>query len=169
MNEYINKLTLPILRMQMTQVEQQLKKEKLDEKKTEHPQSNILNIPSVPGFRNTQLSNSSSFTNVDQMLVPINPLELNIHLESEQENESNPQPIIKVEQHVQTDSPKIEKKSRFRAKMGEIKISIGQDGSTFFCCSECNLGYTNKEDIDKHVLAHLQVCIAIKCSCIVDL
>lgn len=168
MTEYLNKfhaMTVPAIRMQMVkeQVKLQLKKEKTDEEKEEHPQSNILNIPSVSVFRNTQLQNSNSLTNVDQILVSINPLDLNLHLENEQENDINPQPVVKVEQQVQTDSPKIERKSRFRAKMGEIKISVGVDGSTYYCCAECNLGYTNKVDIERHIQAHIQVRITVKC------
>lgn len=145
------------LQLVKQQVEQ-LKKEK-EEQKMEHLQSNILNIPSVPVFRNTHLQNSSSFTNTNSMqhLASINPLDLNVHYENEQENESNPQSVMKVEQQVQTDLPKIEKKPKFRAKIGEIKISVGMDGSTYYCCPECNLGYTNKADIDRHIQAHIQV------------
>lgn len=140
-----------------------MKKEKVEEEKVEHPQSNILNIPSVSVFRNAQLQNSSNFTNVDSMLVALNPSDLNIHLENEQENENNSEPVMKVEQQVQTDSPKIEKKSRFRTKMGEIKISVDARGSTYYCCPECNIGYTDKAGIQKHIQAHIQVRIAVEC------
>lgn len=157
MSEYFRLHTLPPLLKTLEIVKQKLKKEKEEEQKPEHTQSNILNIPNVSVFRNTHLQNSSSFMNTDPMLALINPLDLNVHFENEQENENNAQPVIKVEQQVQTDSPKMERKPRFRAKMGEIKVSVGMDGSTYYCCPECNLGYTNKADIDKHMQAHIQV------------
>ncbi|XP_014488802.1 PREDICTED: zinc finger protein 501-like [Dinoponera quadriceps] len=130
-------------------------REKEEERKVEHLQSNILNIPSVPIFRNAQSQNSSSLANVDSMLVV--PVDLNVHLENEQENESNPQPVIKVEQQVQTDPPKIEKKWKsFRAKIGEIKITVNPDGSKYYYCRECNSYCSNKANVDKHIQAHIQ-------------
>ncbi|XP_025155108.1 zinc finger protein 568-like [Harpegnathos saltator] len=160
MSDYLHKWhtsTLPLITLQFVKQQvEQLKKEKVGEEKVEHVQNNILNIPSVPVFRSSQVQNSSNFTNTDPMLMSVNPFDLNVHLESEQENESNSQPVVKVEQQVQTDSPKIEKKPRFRAKIGEIKISVDSRGSTYYCCPECNIGYTDKADIDKHIQAHIQ-------------
>lgn len=122
----------------------------------EQTQNNILNIPVV---RNLYQQNNR---NLDQMIETINSSDLNKILQNEQhENESNLQtvPLIKVEQQVQTDLPRNVKKLKFRAKMGEIKVSVGYDGTTLYYCPECNLGYPKKSDIEQHIQAHLQVCI----------
>lgn len=119
----------------------------------EQTQNNILNIPVV---RNLYQQNNR---NLDQMIETINSSDLNKILQNEQhENESNLQtvPLIKVEQQVQTDLPRNVKKLKFRAKMGEIKVSVGYDGTTLYYCPECNLGYPKKSDIEQHIQAHLQ-------------
>lgn len=162
MAEYFQKLqatTLPLTLQQLIKLQtEQVKKEKTEEEKVEHSQNNILNIPSVPVFRNAQLQNGSTYMNSDQMMVSINPNDLNVHIESQQENENTVQ-TIKVEQQIQTDSPKTEKKMKFRAKTGEIKISVGLDGSTLYCCPECNLAFPDKTEIEQHIQVHIQVCI----------
>ncbi|KOC65295.1 Zinc finger and SCAN domain-containing protein 22 [Habropoda laboriosa] len=149
--------TLPLTLQQLIKLQtEQVKKEKTEEEKMEHnTQNNILNIPSVPVFRNTQLQNGNVFMNSDQMMVSINPNDLNVHMDNQQENENTVQ-SIKVEQQIQTDSPKTEKKMKFRAKTGEIKISVALDGSTLYCCPECNLAFPDKTEIEQHIQAHIQ-------------
>ncbi|KYN03053.1 PREDICTED: zinc finger protein 880-like [Cyphomyrmex costatus] len=129
---------------------EQVKKEKTREEKVEQVQNNILNIPNI---RNIYLQNGN-LASTDQITVTVNPSELN--LQNEQEIENNLQNVLKVEQQVQTDLPKIEKKSKFRAKISEIKISVNYDGTTLYCCPECNLGFPDKTDIEQHIQAHLQ-------------
>ncbi|KAG9434723.1 zinc finger protein [Apis mellifera carnica] len=160
MAEYFQKLqatTLPLTLQQLIKLQtEQVKKEKTEEEKVEHTQNNILNIPSVPVFRNTHLQNgNNTFMNSDQMIVSINPNDLNVQIENQQENENTVQ-TIKVEQQIQTDSPKTEKKMKFRAKTGEIKISVALDGSTLYCCPECNLAFPDKTEIEQHIQAHIQ-------------
>ncbi|KAM0736241.1 Zinc finger protein 519 [Formica fusca] len=149
--EYIQKLQATSLQQLIKLQTEQAKKQKIEEEKIEQTQNNILNIPSV---RSLHQQNSSNFINSDQMMA-INPSNLNLQNE-QQENESNLQTVLKVEQQVQTDLPKIEKKSKFRAKIGEIKVSISYDGTTLYYCPECNLGYPDKSDIEQHIQAHLQ-------------
>ncbi|CAK9800895.1 Gastrula zinc finger protein XlCGF9.1 (Fragment) [Anthophora quadrimaculata] len=160
MAEYFQRLqatTLPLTLQQLIKLQtEQVKKEKTEEEKMEHnTQNNILNIPSVPVFRNTQLQNGNVFMNSDQMMVSINPNDLNVHVDNQQENENTVQ-SMKVEQQIQTDSPKTEKKMKFRAKTGEIKISVALDGSTLYCCPECNLAFPDKAEIEQHIQAHIQ-------------
>ncbi|XP_011642957.1 zinc finger protein ZFP69-like [Pogonomyrmex barbatus] len=152
MAEYLQKLPADVsLRDVFKLYTEQIKKEKIQEEKIEHTQNNILNIPNV---RNIYLQNSN-FANSDQMTVAVNPNDLN--LQNEQEIENSLPNVLKVEQQVQTDLPsKIEKKSKFRAKMGEIKVSINFDGVPLYCCPECNLGLPNKTDIEQHIQTHLQ-------------
>ncbi|XP_068984363.1 uncharacterized protein [Bombus flavifrons] len=158
MAEYFQKLqatTLPLTLQQLIKLQtEQVKKEKTEEEKVEHTQNNILNIPSVPVFRNTQNGNNT-FINSDQLIVSINPNDLNIQVENQQETENAVQ-AVKVEQQIQTDSPKTEKKMKFRAKTGEIKISVALDGSTLYCCPECNLAFPDKTEIEQHIQAHIQ-------------
>lgn len=150
--------TLPLTLQQLIKLQtEQVKKEKVEEEKVEHnAQNNILNIPSVPVFRNAQLQNGSNYMSSDQIMVSINPSDLNVHIENQQQNE-NAMHTVKIEQQIQTDSPKTEKKMKFRAKTGEIKISVGLDGSTLYCCPECNLGFPDKAEIEQHIQAHIQV------------
>ncbi|XP_031845799.1 uncharacterized protein LOC116432698 [Nomia melanderi] len=159
MAEYFQKLqatTLPLTLQQLIKLQtEQVKKEKTEEEKVEYTQNNILNIPSVPVFRNNQLQNGTSFMSSDQMMASINPNDLNVHMDSHQENE-NIVHSMKVEQQVQTDSPKTERKMKFRAKTGEIKITVALDGSTLYCCPECNLAFSDKVEIDQHIQAHIQ-------------
>ena len=174
MAEYFQKLqatTLPLTLQQLIKLQtEQVKKEKTEEEKVEHTQNNILNIPSVPVFRNTHTQNgNNTFINSDQLIVSINPNDLNIQVENQQETENAVQ-TIKVEQQIQTDSPKTEKKMKFRAKTGEIKISVALDGSTLYCCPECNLAFPDKTEIEQHIQAHIQVCVLCiyKCFSISD-
>ncbi|XP_076681057.1 uncharacterized protein LOC143375628 [Andrena cerasifolii] len=159
MAEYFQKLqatTLPLTLQQLIKLQtEQVKKEKTDDDKIEIPQNNILNIPSVPVFRNTQLQNGNTFMSSDQMMPTMHPNDLNMHVENQQENDGTMQ-SIKVEQQIQTDSPKTEKKMKFRAKTGEIKISVALDGSTLYCCPECNLAFPDKAEIEQHIQAHIQ-------------
>ncbi|KAL2715073.1 zinc finger protein 583-like isoform X3 [Vespula squamosa] len=160
MAEYIQKLqatTLPLTLQQLIKLQsEQVKKEKMEEEKLEHTQNNILNIPSVSVFRNPQIQNGNNFMNSEHMMITLNPNDFNVHLEAnQQDNESNVQ-VVKVEQQVQTDSPKVEKKMKFRAKTGEIKISVALDGSRVYCCPECNLVFPEKSEIDQHIQAHIQ-------------
>jgi len=153
MAEYFQKLPSEVsLREAFELCAEQVKKEKTREEKVEQIQNNILNIPNI---RNIYLQNGNNFVNSDQMTVTVNPNDLS--LQNEQEIENNLPNVLKVEQQVQTDLPKIEKKSKFRAKIGEIKISINHDGTTLYCCPECNLGFPDRTDIDQHIQAHLQV------------
>lgn len=153
MVEYFQKLPPEVsLREAFELCAEQIKKEKTREEKVEQAQNSILNIPNV---RNIYLQNGNSFASSDQMTVSINPNDMN--LQNEQEIENNLRNVLKVEQQVQTDLPKIEKKSKFRAKIGEIKVSVSYDGTTLYCCPECNLGLPDKADIEQHIQAHLQV------------
>ena len=160
MTEYLQKLqatTLPLTLQQLIKLQsEQVKREKQEEEqKVEQTQNNILNIPSVPGFRNSQLQNGSHFMNPDHMLLAINPSDLNIHIEGQESDSSSH--TIKVEQHIQTESPKPEKKMKFRAKTGEIKLTMAIDGSTLYCCPECNLAFADKSEIEQHIQGHIQV------------
>lgn len=159
--EYLQKLqatTLPLTLQQLIRAQtEHMKREKTEEEKLEHIQSNILNIPSVPVFRNNQLQNGGSFTHSDHTMMAINPADLNVHMDNNPENENNLQSVVKLEQQIQTDEPKIEKKSKFRAKIGEIKLNVTSDGSTLYCCPECTLAFPNKMEIEQHIQAHIQV------------
>ncbi|XP_029165653.1 zinc finger protein 37-like [Nylanderia fulva] len=128
---------------------QEARKPKMTEEEVEQTQNNILNIPDVRSlYQNSR--------NLDQ-IETINSNDLNKILQNEQhENESNLQTTIKVEQQVQTDLPKNEKKLKFRAKIGEIKVNLGYNGTTLYCCPECNIGYPKKSDTEQHIQAHLQ-------------
>lgn len=70
MAEYFQKLqatTLPLTLQQLIKLQtEQVKKDKTEEEKVEHTQNNILNIPSVPVFRNTQLQNGNTYINSDR-------------------------------------------------------------------------------------------------------
>jgi len=127
---------------------EQVKKE--EEEKIEQIPNNILNIPNI--FRNIPLQSNNSFSNSDPLSGGSSDMSLHA---DQQENEGNLQPVLKVER---TNSPKFEKKSRFRAKVGEIKVTVSDDGSVLYCCPECNIGLPNKTDVEQHVQAHLQVC-----------
>ncbi|XP_066585364.1 uncharacterized protein [Prorops nasuta] len=157
MAEYLQKLqatTLPLTLQQLIKMQaEQVKKEKSEEEKSEQPQNSILNIPNVPAFRNSQQQTGNHFMTPENNLIAINPNDLNAHLESPQENESASN---SKEQQIQTDSPKIERKMKFRAKTGEIKITVALDGSTLYCCPECSLAFGEKADIEQHIQAHIQ-------------
>ncbi|KAH0550350.1 zinc finger protein 135-like [Cotesia glomerata] len=169
MAEYFQKLQagkLPLATLQqLIKIQSEpMKKDKSDveEERSEQPQNNILNIPCVPGFRNN-LQNVNPYLNLDQLAGSINPTDLNIHIETDPMTSSSSsstatavQPPMKVEQQIQTDSPKTERKTKFRAKLGEIKIATSIDGSLLYCCPECNMFFQEKLDIDQHIQIHLQ-------------
>ncbi|KAK0078841.1 hypothetical protein PV325_002039 [Microctonus aethiopoides] len=168
MAEYIQKLqatSLPLTLQQLIKLQSDplIKKEKSDdEQKIEQTQNNILNIPSVPNFRNNNIQqNGNQFINTADSLMSseINPTDLHVHMEqNSQINLGNisQSAVIKVEQQIQTDSPKTERKVKFRAKTGEIKIAMGLDGSMLYCCPECSLAFAEKSDIEQHIQGHVQ-------------
>lgn len=90
------------------------------------------------------------------MIVAVNPSDLNLQNEHG-ENEKNLQPVLKGEQQVKTNLSKIEKK--FRAKISWIKLSVNHDGTTLYSCSECNSRLSDMSNIERHIQAHLRVCI----------
>lgn len=149
MTEYLQKLQ-SFKTIQLIKLKRQMEGEsKLDERLEQSSifPSSILNIPSIvrtlhqPG--------------IDQIMQTLTSNDLTFPHE-QQENERNLQAVHKVERQVQTDMPKSKRKSKFRAKIGEIKI-IAYDGTTLYYCPECNLSYPNKSDIEQHIEAHLQV------------
>ncbi|XP_025268432.1 zinc finger protein 37 [Camponotus floridanus] len=155
LTEYFQKIQATslqqLIKLQTEQVKKQGKiQQAMQEQKTqEQTQNSILNIPSV---RSLHQSNSN-FINSDQMIVAINPNDL----QNEQgENENNLQPVPKVERLVKTSLSKIDKKLKFRAKISGIKVSVGYDGTTLYSCSECNSRYSDKLNIERHIQAHLR-------------
>lgn len=158
MAEYFQKLqAMPMTLQQLIKMSEQVKKEKLDEEpKMEQVQNNILNIPSVPVFRNQQMHNGNHFLSPDNIMLPGASSEMNVHMDQEDEASAQQQ-MSKVEQHMHTDSSKTEKKTKFRAKTGEIKITLAFDGSTLYCCPECNLAFAEKMEIEQHIQGHIQV------------
>lgn len=132
---------------------EQIKKEK-EQEKPENMQNNILNIPMV--FRNSQLQSSNNFCNSDHLAINTDNLNMQL-MNEQQENESNVQTVLKVEQQVQTDFP-TEKKPRFRAKL-DVKISVSSDGTVFYCCPECAFRLQDKTEMEQHIQTHLQVYI----------
>jgi hypothetical protein len=159
MAEYLQKLqssSLPLTLQQLIKIQsEQVKKEKDDEQKNDQIQNNILNIPSVPIYKTSQM-HDSQYINNDHSIIPLNPSDVNVHIEEQSENHNNTQ-TNKLEQTVQTDLSKPEKKIKFRAKTGEIKITIALDGSTLYCCPECNLAFAQKSEIELHLQIHVQV------------
>lgn len=159
LSEYFQKIQATSLQQLFKiQAEQAKKQEKLqpvmqEQKTQEQTQNNILNIPSI---RSLHQQNNSNFINSDQMIVAVNPSDLN--LQNEQgENENNLQSVLKVERQVKNNLSKIEKKLKFRAKISGIKVSVDYDGTTLYCCSECNSRYSDKSHIERHIQAHLRV------------
>ncbi|KAI4492112.1 hypothetical protein M0802_010009 [Mischocyttarus mexicanus] len=155
MAEYIQKLqatTMPLINLQILK----LQTEQHKEEKLEYTQNNILNIPSRPGFRNTQIQNGNHFINSEQIDVSLNPNDFNVHLvPNQQVCESNTQ-VIKVEQQVQTDPPKNRKVMKFKAKIKEFKIIVGLDGSKVYSCPDCNEVFHEVSQIKQHRQIHIQ-------------
>lgn len=158
MTELLQQLQTSNLQQLVKQhIEKQMKKDTIQEETNELAQKhNILNIPYI--FKK-HLQSANDFTNSDRITTLS---DLNVHIETEQENESNLQTVLKVEQQVQTDFPKAEKKPKFRAKLGEVKVSIDCNGITRYYCPECSLEFPNREDIEQHIQSHLLVC-AVHC------
>ncbi|XP_044017988.1 zinc finger protein 33B-like [Aphidius gifuensis] len=158
MTEYLQKLqatSLPLTLHQILKLSE--KRDKIDDNiRPELLQNNILNIPNVAGFRNTNLI-SNNYLN-DQLMNDINPSDLNIHMETPDGNEniSTQTQIIKIEQQQQQQQPKTEKKRNFKAKCGEIKISIAADGAVLYYCPECNLACYEKTEIEEHIQGHVR-------------
>lgn len=190
MTEYLQKIqatSFPLTLHQILKLSE--KRDKFDDNiRPELLQNNILNIPNVAGFRNTNLM-SNNYLN-DQLMNDINPSDLNIHMETPDANEniSTQTQIIKNEQQqqqqhqqIQTNTPppssssspaapappqppqppppKTEKKRNFKAKCGEIKISIAADGAVLYYCPECNLACYEKTEIEEHIQGHVRVII----------
>ncbi|XP_011863115.1 PREDICTED: zinc finger protein 184-like isoform X2 [Vollenhovia emeryi] len=154
MAEYVQKQSFSDLQLQEAMrdvlgAEPSRKTQDRQEEKAEQAQ-NILNIPNIRNF----LQNSNNFASADQITVAINPNDLNLPTDHEIENSMRN--VLKVEQQVQTDLPKTGKKLKFRAKLGEIKISFNYDGTQVFCCPECNFGHPDRAHIEQHIQIHVQ-------------
>ena len=142
-----------------------IKVEKVKEQKNDQIQNNILNIPSVPLYKNSQVQNDNFLSN-DHSMLPLNPSDVNVHIEEQVENSgihnqaqnpSQTQIQNKTIITIKSETPKPEKKIKFRAKTGEIKTSIAIDGTTLFCCPECNLVFAQKSEVEQHLQIHVQV------------
>lgn len=140
MQEYLQKLqssSLPLTLQQLIKIQnEQAKKDKAEEEQKN--ENNILNIPTV-----------------QTGLIGLNPSDVNVHYE-EQADQTNQNNLDA--QKEQTEGPKTQgKKFKFKAKTGEIKVTIGLDGSTLYCCPECSLVFAHKPDIEQHLQVHIQV------------
>ncbi|XP_058803876.1 zinc finger protein 121-like isoform X1 [Phymastichus coffea] len=163
MTEYIQKLqstTLPLTLHQLIKMQaEQSKKDKDSEQRNDQAQNNILNIPNVPIiYKTSQMQSDSQYVNNDHSMI-LNPSDVNVHMEEQPENHNNTQNPIqpqKIEQSVQPDTVKPEKRIKFRAKTGEIKITVALDGSHLYCCPECNLAFPHMTEIDRHLQVHVQ-------------
>ncbi|KAJ8686699.1 hypothetical protein QAD02_022493 [Eretmocerus hayati] len=162
MAEYLQKLqssSLPLTLQQLIKIQsEQVKREKDDDQKNDQIQS-ILNIPTVPIYKNSQMHHDGQYMSNDQSMISLNPSDVNVHIEEQPENRNSTvqsqNQNTKIEQ-TQTEAPKPEKKIKFRAKTGEIKITIALDGSTLYCCPECNLAFAHKPEIEQHLQIHVQ-------------
>lgn len=164
MAEYLQKLqssSLPITLQQLIKLQsEQVKKEKDCDQKSDQVQNNILNIPSVPMYKNSQMQNDSQYMNNEHHIISLNPSDVNVHMEDSPENHNSSHSQShsnKMDQNLQSDGSRGEKKVKFRAKTGEIKITIALDGSTLYCCPECNLAFAQKSEIEQHLQIHVQV------------
>uniref|UniRef100_A0A146M645 Gastrula zinc finger protein XlCGF46.1 n=2 Tax=Lygus hesperus TaxID=30085 RepID=A0A146M645_LYGHE len=41
-----------------------------------------------------------------------------------------------------------------RPRPGQVHIAVALDGTTLFCCPECNMAYPDKEMLEQHLVAH---------------
>ncbi|XP_014270577.1 uncharacterized protein [Halyomorpha halys] len=41
-----------------------------------------------------------------------------------------------------------------RPRPGQVQIAVALDGTTLFCCPECNMAYPDKEMLEQHLVAH---------------
>lgn len=41
-----------------------------------------------------------------------------------------------------------------RPRPGQVHIATALDGTTLFCCPECNMAYPDKELLEQHLVAH---------------
>ncbi|XP_014248466.1 zinc finger and BTB domain-containing protein 49-like isoform X2 [Cimex lectularius] len=41
-----------------------------------------------------------------------------------------------------------------RPRPGQVHIAVALDGTTLFCCPECNMAYPDKEILEQHLVAH---------------
>ncbi|KAL7302577.1 hypothetical protein TKK_0005210 [Trichogramma kaykai] len=165
MAEYIQRVqsSIPITLQQLIKIQSDhVKKEKADEHKNDQIQNNILNIPSV--YKNVQIQNDGQFLSTDHPLLTLTQNDVNVHVENQAEASSSQ---TQVQNHLQSqtqnsnkpeqnEAPKPEKKIKFRAKTGEIKVTTAIDGSTLYCCPECNLAFSDKTEIEQHLQVHVQ-------------
>lgn len=162
MAEYLQKLQSSMSLQQLIKIQtEQSKKDKDHEQRNEQTQNNILNIPNVPIiYKASQVQSDSQYMNSDHSMM-LNPSDVNVHMEEQPENHNNTQSPMQPQkldqQTAQTETTKPEKKMKFRAKTGEIKMTYALDGSTLFCCPECNLAFALKAEIDQHLQIHVQV------------
>lgn len=160
--EYLQKLqnsSHPLSLQQFLMIQpEQLKKEKQGDQKNDQTQNSILNIPSVPTYKNPLLQSHSQYLRNEHTLMTLNPSDVNVHMEDHGSSHIQSQ-SIKREQTPQTESSKSEKKMKFRAKIGEIKMTVALDGSTLYCCPECSLAFSQKSEIDEHIQIHISVSV----------
>lgn len=46
------------------------------------------------------------------------------------------------------------KEKKPRPKPGEIRLTTALDGSTLYCCPECQMAYPEKELLEQHLVGH---------------
>lgn len=66
------------------------------------------------------------------------------------EPDTTAEPVITISAVEDTKKPIVAK----TPKPGKVHIATALDGSTLFCCPECQMGYTDKSLLEHHLLIH---------------
>ncbi|XP_015185467.1 PREDICTED: zinc finger and BTB domain-containing protein 24-like isoform X4 [Polistes dominula] len=155
MAEYIQKIqassiaNMPLINLQIMK----LQNEQPKEEKTEPIQNNILNIPSVPGFRNAQTQNVSQVKQHRQ-----------VHMQERKYQCGLCDAMLKRKEHLDQHMRGHSNKRPFKCSLCEKAFkrnehlrrhNVIHSGNKNFICVICQKAFARKDHLHKHTQTHL--------------
>lgn len=111
--------------------------------------NNVISINNNYNADNSNTSMSAGDTTHDQFTEMDNGLMTEMEEEGEEKVEVDANGKVKKKRKIKKKPPKPK-----RPKPGQVHIATALDGTTLFCCPECQMAYPEKESLESHLAVH---------------
>lgn len=111
--------------------------------------NNVISINNNYNADNSNTSLSAGDTTHDQFTEMDNSLLSEMEEEGEEKVEVDANGKVKKKRKIKKKPPKPK-----RPKPGQVHIATALDGTTLFCCPECQMAYPEKESLESHLAVH---------------
>lgn len=153
-------------------VQQQQSTEQNGEEDKTQTNSETVTIKQEPEWDNTNSGNANSQTDINDYMTQTQAIPINLQpflkfnptaIKYEHGINITTMPSAQEEPEVETDDgskPKRKRKAKKKPpkpklpKPGQVLIATAIDGTTLFCCPECEMVYPEKENLEQHLTVH---------------